>query len=143
MDARGAGNPKAFELRCDGCVLLLALGVRGVRHVKQQVGGFQFLQGGSKSSHEMRWQFMDETHGVRQEGRTTRLKRQSAHGGIESCEKFWRRVYGRLRESVEDGGFAGIGVTHKSHREEPLRTAVFSLKSAPRTHVLDGFLQPP
>ena len=60
-------------------------------------------------------QILDESHRVGDDDVVIVRQMQFAHGGIQGREQLIRLIHAGAAKPVEQGGFAGIGVTHQRH----------------------------
>ena len=76
-------------------------------------------------------QIADKTDGVRQRSQAPRLAQiELTRGGVQRGEKLISGIGTRLDQGIEQGGFAGIGITHQRNREGIATLALLALRLA-------------
>ena len=104
--------------------LPLGVRVRGVDHVKEEVSGGGFLQGGTECLHQVVGKVPDESHGVGQREHPPVPGFGAAGGGIQGGEQRVLHEYTRARQPVQQRGLARVGVADDRHAGHPVPAAL-------------------
>ena len=99
-------------------LLGVAVGVRGIAHVDDDVGLAHLLQGCLEGGHQLVRQVRNKSHRIGQDGGAPRGQVEAAHGRIEGGEQLVLGLVLGLGQGIEQGRLAGIGVAHQGdHRK--------------------------
>ena len=77
--------------------LAVELGMRGIGHMQQQIGGFQFLKGGLKSFGQFLWEVADKSDRIRQHKFVLFGEAEPPGGGVQRGEQLVFRQHLRTR----------------------------------------------
>ena len=110
-------DAEGFEHAPHRLHLEIAVRVREVHDVEQQIGLHRLFQGGAEGGEEMMGQALDETHGVGEEHRASPVEIHRAGGRIEGGEEAVLDEDLRARERPHQSGLAGVGVSHEGDTE--------------------------
>src|SRR3546814_799382 len=95
--------------------LLIALWLVRIDDMQEKIGVAGLFQRSPEGLHQLVWQMTDETHGVGQHHRPDIIQLKPPQRRIERGEQLIGRVHIRLGQRIEQGGFAGVGVTNQRH----------------------------
>lgn len=100
--------------------LLQQVRMRSVRHMNQQIRGFQFFQSGAESVGKLFGQIADKAHGIGQNNFPFCRETQPPGGRIQCGEEFVFSSNFRTGQGVQEGGLACVGITHQSRQGDSL-----------------------
>ncbi|MNF58916.1 hypothetical protein D3C84_404930 [compost metagenome] len=90
----------------------------GVDHMQQKVGVGGLFKGSPEGFHQLVRQVTNEAHGIGQHYRPQVIQLQPAQGRIERGEQLIGRIDLGRGQRIEQGGLAGVGITHQGdHRD--------------------------
>ena len=103
-------NAELGEHPLDVGPLSLALRVRNVADMDNEVRLRHLLEGGMKGRHQIMGQIGDEPHRVRQDGRAPTRQGDRPHGWVKRRKKLVTGAHRSTCQAIEERRFAGIGI---------------------------------
>src|SRR6266849_1766626 len=131
---------KLLQNFVDLFVQLVVMRIGDVADVKNQCGFLHFFQRRAKGCEQALGQIADETDGVRNQDAAIRRKANGANRRVEGGEHARGNQYLGAAESVEQCGFAGIGVANQGDGAEGDGVARFPSQGALFAHFFDAGL---
>src|ERR1022692_2014506 len=126
-DARNLIGADLGQHQVDGRNLPLAIGMRRVHDMQQQVGVHGLFQSASKSGDQIVRKVLDETHGVRNDDRFRARQLQTPQRRIERRKELVRGEALGAGQTIEQCRLAGVGVADQrdvANRGTPPRVAL-------------------
>ena len=117
------------------------LGVCPVHHMQQQAGVPGFFQRGAECGHQLMRQVAYEAHRVGQHDMFARRQRQAPQRWVQGREQLGGGVAVVSGQRVEQGRFAGIGVTHQRNRGNFIAGSGLARLRSPPAHHFQALLQ--
>src|SRR6202000_2508620 len=85
----------------------------GVLHVEKNFGSLHFFERGTEARNQCVGKVADETDSIGEQNLAARRKLQPPEFGVERSEHPGRFKYTGLGKRIEEGAFAGVGVTNE------------------------------
>ena len=111
-------------------------GVADIADMQNHVGFKNLFQGGAEGGDQLGWQVGNETDSVRGDDLAPRGQDKAAHGGVESGKQ---HVLGQNigpGHAIEQGGFAGIGISDKGDQRKRHLAAAGAVQFAGFYHTI-------
>lgn len=99
----------------------------GIDEMDEEIGKSGFLQRGTETLHQVVWQVADEADGVGEQQLLAVGHGHAARAGIQGGEQFVLGEHFAFGELIEQGRFAGVGVTDDRSVWDGNAAALFSL----------------
>ncbi len=93
--------------------VVLARTCGDIDNMQQQVGADSFLQRGLERLDQLVRQMGDESHCIRHDNRAHLFQLQPTQGRVEGGKQLVRGIHLRVRQPVEQGGLARVGIAHQ------------------------------
>ena len=103
---------------------------RRIHHMQDQIRAPHLVQGALEGLDEGGGQLLDETHRVGQGDFAAAVQFEAARGGVQRGEELVVGQHVRIRETVQQAGFARVGVARQRHFEHAGPVAHVPLRGA-------------
>src|SRR6185295_7059117 len=128
---------KRFEHVVDVLALRLAVGMRDVAHVDQQIGRRDLFQRRPERRDQLGREVGDEADRVGQDRLVDPGQADIAHGRVEGREQQILREHGFSGQPVEKGGFSSVGIADQGNHRPRRALAPAAVQRAGALHLVE------